>query len=197
MGYAELIKAVEEEGRRERERILREAKKRAEQILEKARKEALKTRDTLIEKARRELKERENEAVNRARAEARKILLSAKLEILDEVFREAIERIRALPEDQYRAVIRGLFGELERDWQASGMKEEPVVYVSAEDTRFLRDVKYRVVPAEGLVAGVVFESRDKRYRAENSLSGRLERLRPELLVSLKHILFKENLQQDH
>ncbi len=189
MGYAELIKAVEEEGRRERERILQEARKTAEEILQKARKEALKTKDALLEKARAELEGRESEAINQARAEAKKMVLAAEQGILDEVFEKAIGRIRGLPTDDYGAIIKGLFDELHRDWQTSGMEEDPVVYVAEEDARFLKGVAYDVVPTKEVAAGVVFESRDKRYRAENTLGSRLERLRPALLVALKGILF--------
>ncbi len=194
MGYAELIKAVEQEGRREQERILQEARKRAEEILQRARKEALKTKEALLEKARAELRGRESEAVNRARAEARKMVLTARQEILDEVFKKAIGRIRGLPPDDYGAIIKGLFDELLKDWQTSGMEEDPVVYVAEEDARFLEGVVYDVVPTKEVAAGVVFESRDKKYRAENTLGSRLTRLRPDLMVALKGILFEESLR---
>ncbi len=194
MGYAELIKAVEEEGRKERARILEEAERAAGEILESARKEALKKKEALLDKAHIELKDRESEALNSAKAEARKVVLSTRYEILKEVFREAIERIKSLPDDKYGAIIRALFGELERDWKEVVGEEKPLVYVAPEDARFLEGVEYEVLPADDVKAGVVFESKDRKYRAENTLEARLERLKPELLVALKRILFEESLQ---
>ncbi|HHD11323.1 MAG TPA: hypothetical protein ENK42_02690, partial [Deltaproteobacteria bacterium] len=94
----------------------------------------------------------------------------------------------------YGAIIRALFGELERDWKEVVGEEKPLVYVAPEDARFLEGVAYEVIPADDVEAGVVFESKDRKYRAENTLEARLERLKPELLVALKRILFEESLQ---
>lgn len=77
----------------------------AQRILADADAEAGEIRERIVAKARREAEERAARIMTLARLEARNSRLAAKQEAIEEAFRLALQRLRALPPEQYRAFL--------------------------------------------------------------------------------------------
>lgn len=106
MSFDDILKKIKEDAEEEASRILKEADARSREIIEEAEKEALdKSRKDLL-KAETEAEEEKRRILALERLEARRSLLMAKQEAVDEVYAEVLERLRNLSDDEYLSFVR-------------------------------------------------------------------------------------------
>jgi V/A-type H+-transporting ATPase subunit E len=191
---SELIDLLEREAEAERQRLLAEARERAERLVQEAQADA----QALLEAQRRRLAA----AVEAARVRARGVaqlratsrVLEAKDQQLEEVFRRAaaqLERVVQDP-DRYGRILRGLLREA-----AEGFNGPVVVECAERDAAAveaaarelgLHAVQVRTDPS--LREGVRVRSEDGRFVVENTLSSRLQRARQLLLAEVADVLWE-------
>jgi vacuolar-type H+-ATPase subunit E/Vma4 len=191
MAHDQLIKALEEETRRETEKIIGEAEADADAIVREAEEDAEKGRLERLESLKKELDKERAAAINRARANARGRLLAERSVIIEGIFREAQKKFQGLPKAEYRELIKCLYEELKKDWQADNANKgnRPLVHVNPADLDLIKDPEVEFVPDDSVSLGVVFISKDGRVRAENSFSSRLKKVGTGLIPELNRILF--------
>ena len=102
---------------------------RAEELLAQARAQAEKEKGELIARGRRSAEERKARLISAAQMEGRKMSLAAKQEVLDEAFRQALEEMCSLPEEQYIQLLARLAV------QASSTGREQLIFSPKDRTR--------------------------------------------------------------
>ena len=106
------------------------AQAQAEELLAQARAQAEKEKGELLARGRRSAEERKARLISAAQMEGRKMSLAAKQEVLDEAFRQALEEMCSLPEEQYIQLLARLAvqasspGREQLIWPAGGAGRE-------------------------------------------------------------------------
>ena len=108
MAIEDILKKIEEEAEAECERILAEARAEAEKIEKEYSRRAEELKKALFEKAEARAKEEEKRLLVSEQLALRKAILSKKGELLERVYSNAKERIKALPEKEYLEIISKL-----------------------------------------------------------------------------------------
>lgn len=183
MGQNELIMALEEEGRSEVRRILEEANQQAGALIGKAEEEAAFIQDARMKTAATEFEKVRTARINSAGLKARGLVLQVKYELMDALFKEALEEIQGSKD--YPRILGRFYNELKESWSYGG----PVIHVNPSDVEHLRAKDVEITPDEGVSGGVEFRSKDKRLRFSNTLATRLERVRGMLAGELDRLLF--------
>ncbi len=192
---SELIDLLEREAEAERQRLLTEARERADQVRQQAQAEA----QALLEAQRRRLAAAMEAARVRAQGVARlratSAILEAKDEVLEEVFRRAGEELDRLSREpaRYGPVLRQLLREA-----VEGFGGPVVVECPEQDVRMVEAAAgelgiplVQVRPDSQLRAGVRVLSEDGRFVVENTLASRMQRARQMLLGEVANVLWRE------
>ncbi|RLG47230.1 MAG: hypothetical protein DRO06_03155 [Thermoproteota archaeon] len=169
------------------EEILEDARRRAEEILEDARRQAREIIEMRRKKAEAEAKEEAARKRSAAEVKARKIVMEAEKECLEEFRRRVLEEIRLVVERRherydYREVLRALIGEGLRAMR--GRASKVYVLCRREDRGIveeiisgIRDVEVILDEASvPIMGGVILRNEDDTVRYYNTLEGRVERI---------------------
>lgn len=194
-----LEQAIMQDARQEADRMLNEARERAENTRAEARAEANDERDTILERARREAQVLREQAVASAHIEAQKLRLRRREQLLQRPFDQARRRLRSLTE-------RSDYGEIARDLVRDAVghldTDNALVRTDAETRKVLTDHVLADLSSELGVylrasdpldhgTGVVVETPDGHRRYDNTLETRLARMRDALRTSVYRILTGE------
>lgn len=189
MSYDELINAIERDAHKERQRIKEAAEAEAKNIIADAEKELRKIKDDKLAELRHSFEEEKIRAVSNARKDAKALALSAKAEIISEVFKEAENKIFELQKKkEYSAILIRLFNEAAEKWKEEFGADEFEACVSENILNNDLD-GIRVKSDKDIKGGVVLVSMDKRLRFVNTLESRIERIKADVLPILNRILF--------
>ena len=190
MPYDRLIEALLEEGRTKRDAILHHAEMESERLLSDARREcdALAAEVDLI--LGRDLSARRTALLARAALTGRHIVLQAKREILDGVWRRAGQKALSLAGGARTHVLTALLAEV----LAASSSQSPRVLIDDRERPFLEDsLKQRGLAVEerhqdDLLLGVRLEANGEVFT--NCYATRLAKAKPELTIELNRLLFK-------
>ncbi len=108
MNAEQVVEKILSEAKSEAEKIISEARDNAEQVRKQARAELEQYREETRRLAEQAGEDKRTRMLANTRMENRKLLLGAKVEMLDEVFRQAGERIKNLPDEEYKELMGGL-----------------------------------------------------------------------------------------
>ncbi|MFQ5586350.1 MAG: V-type ATP synthase subunit E [Thermodesulfobacteriota bacterium] len=195
MGHEELLRALENDSRRERDALLENAQKEAGEILAAAEKRAEKLKEEYLKRV---VASRESERarrLNTVRKEAQETLLKTEHEIISRVFREVERRFPAI--DNYDDVIRELFREAIGYARSEIGEESFHVYLSMSDVDVVKELvkpgesSVMLIPLDGISCGVVISRPDGKAKYINTLSSRLERAKMRLMPTVRGALFEE------
>ncbi len=125
-GIEKITQLIESDAQAEIDRILGDARDEAARIAAQYQGQADEEAAELAAKNEKAAAEREERLVSVAQMEARKVTLGAKQEMVEKVYIRALEKLRAMPDAQYMAVLADLLV------QASSSGHEEVV-LSKED----------------------------------------------------------------
>lgn len=107
-GTEKLTERIFEIANSRKDANLEQAQKEAAVLLDSARKEAESKKHEILEKAAIEANEKKERLTSVAKLEARKVILNAKQEMIEEVFLQAVEKLKSLPQDEYRQLIQNM-----------------------------------------------------------------------------------------
>ena len=125
-GIEKITARITQEAQAEIDRTLADAREQAAQITARYQAQADAEAASLAARNEKAAAEREERLVSVAQMEARKVSLAAKQEMMEQVYRRALEKLRSMPQEQYTAVLAALLV------QASSTGAEEVVF-SPED----------------------------------------------------------------
>ena len=125
-GIEKITARITQEAQAEIDRILGDARAQADQIAQRYRDQADAEAASLAARGEKAAAEREERLVSVAQMEARKVALAAKQEMVEQVYRRALEKLRTMPQEQYTDVLAALLV------QASSTGAEEAIF-SPED----------------------------------------------------------------
>jgi vacuolar-type H+-ATPase subunit E/Vma4 len=196
MSYDELINAIERDAYKERQRIIEGAEIEAKNIISNAEKELKKLKEDKLSELRHSFEQEKIRAIGNAKREAKAITLSAKAEIISEIFQETEKKIFELKkEKEYPDILTGLLKEAAEKGRLELCAEEFEVCVSEEDINIFKDEILqgaRVKAERDIKEGVILASVDGRFRLVNTLKSRIGQVKADILPLLNRILFAES-----
>lgn len=125
-GIEKITARITQEAQADIDHTLADAREQAAQITARYQAQADTEAQSLAARNEKAAAEREERLVSVAQMEARKVTLAAKQEMVEQVYQRALEKLRAMPQEQYTAVLAALLV------QASSTGAEEVVF-SPED----------------------------------------------------------------
>ncbi|NOS36384.1 MAG: hypothetical protein GQ522_07105 [Deltaproteobacteria bacterium] len=195
MGHDELLRAIEDDSKRERDSLIENAQREAGDILVAAEKRAERLREEYLKRV---VASREGERarkLNTVRKAAQEILLKREHEVISRLFQAVESRFPTI--DNYDDVISELFMEAMGCARSEIGEESYHVYLSMRDVDVIKGLvqpgesSVLLIPLDGISCGVVISSPDGRAKYINTLSSRLERARTALLPKVRRTLFEE------
>jgi V/A-type H+-transporting ATPase subunit E len=198
MSYEEFIKAIERDAAKERENVLNDARIEADKIIKDTEAELKRLKDERINKLKVSSEKDRILTITRAEREARMFLLSAREEILSELFIKAERKIFELKKGgKYSDILKRLFRETVDKGREEIDTDELIVYISEDDLHLLRDTEVsqgiEIKTGKEVAEGVIVASRDDRFKLINTLKSRMERAKMDLLPLLNRMLFEDKV----
>ncbi|MBI3398500.1 MAG: hypothetical protein HY026_04625 [Deltaproteobacteria bacterium] len=196
MSEKELLKALEEDTKREYAAILENARNESEAIIKGTMEEQKGLQREKFEKAKTSMESERLGMLANARLHANEVALKERQLAIARVFEKASDRLKGLcASKDYSKIFERLLKEAVDKWRIYMKGEKGVIMAPKEDMPFLKgfhDAHYEIAAEESnaMSAGVVIISKDKRYKMENTLHSRLEKARPELVALIDRMLFK-------
>ena len=118
-GIEKITKRIEAQAQAEIDRILADAKERADEIHAQAEAQAEAERVALTARNEKVAAEREERLVGAAQMEAKKIVLAARQEQLEKVYAKALETLCSMPDEQYTKTLATLLEKAAPDGKGS------------------------------------------------------------------------------
>ena len=151
-GIEKITAKIIQDSEAEVTRILEETERKARSIGEEAQAQADREREEILARGRRTADERLERLKSAAQMERRKLELAAKQEVLAEAFEQALEKLCALPEEEYIQLLTGMV------LQAVSTGREQLVFSPRDRSRIGKQVV--VAANEALVKEVAPELPD-------------------------------------
>jgi V/A-type H+-transporting ATPase subunit E len=198
MSYEEFIKAIERDAAKERENVLNDARIEADKIIKDTEAELKRLKDERINELKVSSEKDRILTITRAEREARMFLLSAREEILSELFIKAERKNFELKKGgKYSDILKRLFRETVDKGREEIDTDELIVYISEDDLHLLRDTEVsqgiEIKTGKEVAEGVIVASRDDRFKLINTLKSRMERAKMDLLPLLNRMLFEDKV----
>jgi vacuolar-type H+-ATPase subunit E/Vma4 len=187
---SELLQIIEAEAEAERQRVLNDARQQASQIVATAEAGAKELKDRFARLCREQEQAARLKAESAANLEASALLLSTKSQVLEAVFAQAREKLRALGAADYRRALKALIAEA-----AAGFEGGFVVRVRPDDVKaaqqIIKDLQLSATAEadQSVPDGVVAGDGAGRMMVNNRFADRIARARPSLLAELAQILW--------
>ncbi len=199
-----LLEKIERDARREEERILLEAQEQAEAVRKKAEEEARREAESIARRYREQAEAERLRVISQTRLESRIRVLSAKEELVEEVFREAVSSFMELPEERYRDWLKNIIkahamsgneevvaAPYDRDILEGSLLEEINRELSEEGKRG----ELRLAPTTAPVKrGTIL--RGEKMETNLSLDTLLERIRLETEEEISRVLFGGDVDKE-
>ncbi|MGQ9631871.1 MAG: V-type ATP synthase subunit E [bacterium] len=191
MSLEKILERIISDAEKEAADILSAAERRAAEIIEEARRKAEATRREAMRRAEAAAGERKNRIVTIAALDARKSILAAKREGIEDAFREAIDRFGKLDDRRYKAFF-------EKMLSSRDIPKEGLVYIGPEDRKritqdFISKIGEGLKLAEetrDIKGGFILVTADAEIN--NSLEARLKSIRDTLEVEVAQTLFPDS-----
>jgi len=192
MSQEELLKALEEDARRERSSLLSDAEAEAGSIRSEALEELKRLKEEDFLKFKVSLSAETAKATNDARAYSNGIISAARNAAIAAVREKVEDEFKRLPlRDDYPEILRKLLMEA----LDSIGEVKTIVFVPESDLPIFRKMdtlKDRDVRPVNMDSGVMVTSEDGRVKITNTAITRLSKAMPELNVEIRRVLWNSN-----
>jgi len=199
-GLASITKEILEDAERDARNIISRAEAEAERILKHAKEEAERRYEEIIKKGKERIKDKKRQAISLFELETKNNLLEAKEEIIEEVYDEAIKRLRqyTLTEEYTNCIFR-LIREASRQIKSDAL----IIRLNERDYQILtkkrldelsRKLGVKIIKSDEKInctGGVVVTSLDGKIIVDNTFENRLRILKDSLRTKIAKILFEE------
>jgi len=199
-GLASITKEILEDAERDARNIISRAEAEAERILKHAKEEAERRYEEIIKKGKERIKDKKRQAISLFELETKNNLLEAKEEIIEEVYDEAIKRLRqyTLTEEYTNCIFR-LMREASRQINSDAL----IIRLNERDHQILtkkrldelsRKLGVKIIKSDekiNCIGGVVVTSLDGKIIVDNTFENRLRILKDSLRTKIAKILFEE------
>jgi V/A-type H+-transporting ATPase subunit E len=153
MGLESVVEGILEAGRRESQQTVSDGKEEAQKLMGDAKAKGTEEMNQRVEEAEVQGKKRRVQDLARAELEVKRIVLEAQKEILDTVYKRAVERLGALPSND--AILRHLLSSHATDVSAGK------VYSTERDRMTVQSIAgMSFAGTKDILGGIVIESQD-------------------------------------
>src|SRR3989337_1308101 len=192
MGEKELLKALEDDARRECNAIIENTLAEADAIIKTAIEEMEKKKKEGLETIKACMQMERTRRLADARLYAREAILKERQAGINRVLEKTRDRLGDIQKNRdYPVVLERLLKEALAEWNG----RDAQVIAAKRDIPLLKKIKasddnYEIVPdeAEAVSSGVVIASKDRRFRITNTFLSRLERAKGELVSVIEKAL---------
>jgi len=189
MGEKELLKALEDDARRECNAIIENTLAEADAIIKTAIEEMEKKKKEGLETIKACMQMERTRRLADARLYAREAILKERQAGINRVLEKTRDRLGDIQKNRdYPVVLERLLKEALAEWNGSMKGRDAQIIAAKRDIPLLKKIRasddnYEIVPdeAEAVSSGVVIASKDRRFRITNTLISRLERAKGELV----------------
>src|SRR3972149_5120077 len=189
MGEKELLKALEDDARRECNAIIENTLAEADAIIKTAIEEMEKKKKEGLETIKACMQMERTRRLADARLYAREAILKERQAGINRGLEKTRDRLGDIQKVRdYPVVLERLLKEALAEWNGSMKGRDAQVIAAKRDIPLLKKIRasdnnYEIVPdeAEAVSSGVVIASKDRRFRITNTLISRLERAKGELV----------------
>jgi V/A-type H+-transporting ATPase subunit E len=185
MSVETIIAQINQDAEQEISRINQEVKKKAQAILDAAKKDAQDQAEQLLAKGKQQSDNLKKILISKANQEAKRDLMRAKEDVIDECFAKAFEQLSNLPEKTYTSMVTRLIEQSRKKLGHIGS-----LLISQEiDKNIAKTMK---IPVEGTIkatGGVVLQSPDKTVTLDNTFEGILKRNKDTIRNKVGKLLF--------
>jgi vacuolar-type H+-ATPase subunit E/Vma4 len=196
MSAEKIIKKILEDAKAEADSILNEASHKAEEIKKQGAEKAKKSKEPILAEAERKAKQLTLSKLALAKLEARNTVLAAKREVLDSVFKMALEKLSSLEEKDYKKMLLRLLTKLESAEEKEKEKEkekEWEIIVPPQDRKlwdtFIEEANKKIKISETINKGFILKA--KNYEIIASFEAVVKEAWEELEEEVAKTLFIE------
>ena len=185
MSVETIIAQIEKDAEQEISRINQEAKEKAQVILDDARKEAQAQAKHLLARGKQQSDNLKKILISKASQEAKRDLMRAKEDVIDECFKKAFEQLSSMPNRDYESMITRLIKQSQKKLGVTGS-----LLISKDIDKNI--AKTLNIPVEGTIkatGGVLFQSSDKTVTLDTTFDGILKRNRDIIRNKVGKLLF--------
>lgn len=179
-----LVQRILDDAKEKANQIMEEANKAKEEIIALKEKEALDNKKKIIERAKREADLAKERIISGAELKVRNEKLLAKQKVLDRVFNLAKERLRALEEDKYISFLQNVIKGL-------NLKGDEVLVVPEHMKATVKELGIHPNVSEDESVDSGFLIKDKGIILNYTFDSLVEHYRDELETEIAQELFKE------
>jgi V/A-type H+-transporting ATPase subunit E len=170
MGLEVVIGEIREKGKKEEDRIRQETQADVRSILAAAQEKAAKIKLAADQETERQTSHLMNQEVSAANLVVKRQLLNTQKDLLDQVYRTALEKIAALPQDFHREALKNLLA------RAKAEIPEGIVHCNSRDREILSGLISSDPALKGYAlgkpveteGGVIIESKDGELQLDYS-----------------------------
>jgi V/A-type H+/Na+-transporting ATPase subunit E len=191
MGLEAVVGEIRVKGQREAETIREQTRKEVERILSAQQEKAVKIKLAAEESIDKQVRHIESQEISAANLLVKRELLNTQKGLLDEVYRQALESLRMLPDSVHKEAIRSLLSD------AKQQIPEGVVHSNARDMPALKEIIAQKSEFAGyspgknvdIPGGIIVESRDGTLQIDLSYRTFLDQVWETGLKNASDILF--------
>jgi V/A-type H+-transporting ATPase subunit E len=196
-----LSKEIFAQAESETNRIMTEAKEKADLIRQRGRQEAAEEKARILDKAKREMGRLHDQEIATTQMKARRIQLEAREKMLAEVFKAARAKLASVQEwSDYEETVKRLIVEAMEQLEAARVTlRADKVTAKLISEKMLKEITAQTgsqIEMAGTLekgTGVIAATEDGHLVFDNSLETRLEHLENELRSPVYHVLMGEKL----
>ena len=161
--------------------ILAEAATKIDEIKKKTNEKLKGLEKEAEQKLQAETKTMENKENSLVNMESKKMLFDMKKEIMDNVYKQAFEKIKAMPKNQRESMVKNLLQTAQKEMDVK------VVYANKTDAPFIDDsFEVKQVDADGCI---ICESEDGKVRIDYTFATLFEDIKDKTAKEVSKILF--------
>jgi V/A-type H+-transporting ATPase subunit E len=184
MAEKEIKIAIKETFEQEKEKLLNQAQKEADDILSEARREAQLIKNSYIKELEGKMQQEKQRALNESSLQAKREILIEKEKVFNEIVDAVTARLKDIRKDghEYYNILKSLIIEAEESLPDVTVK----IRISTEDIplceKIFADLNFTAEIETGLTSagGLIMSDLEERYICDNTFEARLNRILPQL-----------------
>ena len=192
MSLDTVVEDVRDEARARAEELREAADAEADEIIAEAEADAERIRDERLAEVDRQIEQEREQTLSSAKLEAKQERLSARRDVLEDVYDDVEAAIESLDDDRRRELTEALLDATLAEFDAD---DDVAVYTRAEDVELLEElVADRNAQVDGEIdclGGVVAESDTSRVRVNNTFDSVLDAVWDDELKNISERLFDQ------
>lgn len=185
MSAEKIIERIKSDAEKQVKHLMADAEKQSQNIIKTAKAEAQKESEAIHSKGQLESENTKKILISKATQEVRREMMNAREEMIEQCFSQALEKLGALPEDQYRRFITMLLKDGKKR-----LGDKCTVSVSrSSDRDIATQENLTVQDTLKSIGGILMQSADGKITIDYTFERLLNRKKDEIRIHVGKLLF--------